>query len=119
MAKRNEDTTDNSIQQATTRDLRHLTRTELLELLLEMGEELEKTKAELETLKEQQADREIKLSKAGSIAEAALALSGIFEAAQNAADDYLNGVKALVNLNLIDRDAIAAELQERLGESDE
>ena len=100
------------------RDLKHLTRAELLELLLDMSEELENTKAELEKLKAEEADRQIKLSKAGNIAEAALSLSGIFEAAQKAADDYLAGVKALASLNLSNRDEIETELAARIKEQE-
>ena len=113
-AERNEELANQNAE----RDLRHLTRAELLELLLDMSEELEKTKAELEALKAENADRRIRLSEAGNIAEAALSLSGIFEAAQKAADDYLDGVRALASLNLTNRDEIEATLRARLPEEE-
>ena len=44
-------------------------------------------------LRRQLEDRRIRLEKTGSIAEAALALSGVFEAAQKAADLYIQSVR--------------------------
>ncbi len=48
-----------------------------------------------ETLEAERNKREIELQNAGSIAEAALRLNGVFEAAQQAADQYLESVRAL------------------------
>lgn len=48
-----------------------------------------------DTLEAERTKREIKLEEAGSIAEAALRLNGIFEAAQSAADQYLHNVRLL------------------------
>lgn len=47
------------------------------------------------TIEEMKASREIELEEAGSIAEAALRLNGVFEAAQRAAEQYLMNVKKL------------------------
>ena len=77
------------------KELRRLTRPELLELLVDMGEELEKVRAERDALKSELDKKEIRLKEAGNIAEAALSLSGIFEAAQEAADIYLKNVQAM------------------------
>lgn len=52
--------------------------------------------AELEqTIENMKTSREIELADAGSIAEAALKLNGIFEAAQKCADQYLANVRKL------------------------
>lgn len=48
-----------------------------------------------DTIEEMKASREIELEEAGSIAEAALRLNGVFEAAQKAAEQYLMNVKKL------------------------
>lgn len=48
-----------------------------------------------DTIEEMKASREIELEEAGSIAEAALRLNGVFEAAQRAAEQYLMNVKKL------------------------
>lgn len=47
------------------------------------------------TLEEERHKREIELREAGSIAEAALRLNGVFEAAQRAADQYLEGIREM------------------------
>ena len=48
-----------------------------------------------ETLDQERSSRRIELDEAGSIAEAALKLSGIFEAAQDAADRYMENIRLL------------------------
>lgn len=54
------------------------------------------------TMEEMQASRVIELEEAGSIAEAALKLNGIFEAAQRCAEQYLMNVKR-VGRNAFDK----------------
>ena len=78
----------------TEKELKKLNRKQLLELLLQQTERTEFLEAELEKANQKLADRIIKEKEAGSIAGAALQLSGIFEAAQNAADLYLESIKA-------------------------
>lgn len=79
----------------TDKELQKLSRIDLLELLLEKSKENEKLQEELEQVKAKLAEREIKIEKAGSIAEAALALNGVFEAAQAAADQYLENLRRI------------------------
>ncbi len=59
-----------------------------------------KLKSDMEEMK---TSREIELQEAGSIAEAALRLNGIFEAAQRAAEQYLSNVKRINPENAQDR----------------
>ena len=73
--------------------LRQLNRQELIELLLEQKTRNDALEAELEEVKKQLEDRDILISESGSIAEAALKLSGIFEDAQKAADMYLSNIR--------------------------
>ena len=80
----------------TDKELRKLKRSELLEMLLIQTEENEALQKEVAELKAQLNDRRIVLENAGSIAEAALKLNGIFEAAENAAKQYLLSLDALV-----------------------
>ena len=76
----------------TEKELRKLNRAELLELLLELSRENETLQAQLKQTEAALSDRRLQMEEAGSIAEAALRLSGIFEAAQEAADQYLSSV---------------------------
>lgn len=77
----------------TEKELRRLSRMDLLEMLLEQSKEVEWLRAELETVKKQLEDRRIMEQEAGSIAEAALRLNKVFEAAQQAADQYLENIR--------------------------
>lgn len=70
------------------KDLRRLSKTELLELLVEQGRENLALRARLEAAEAELAQRRLAIAESGSIAEAALKLSGIFEAAQRAVDLY-------------------------------
>ena len=78
----------------TDKKLRKLGRAELLELLLEQVNENEQLRQENEELKARLEEKLIKLETAGSIAEAALKLNHVFEAAEEAAKQYLESVKA-------------------------
>lgn len=93
----------------TNKELRRLNRKELLEMLIEQGKELEMVRQELETANAKLERREIALAECGSIAEASLKLSGIFEAAQAAADQYLESLKA-ANANRGQAKAAAEEI---------
>ena len=73
-------------------DLKKLDRAELLELLIAVSKENEELRRRIEEQDKLLADRSIAISNSGSIAEAALQLSGIFDAAQAAADQYLENV---------------------------
>ncbi|MCI9274458.1 MAG: DNA repair protein [Clostridiales bacterium] len=79
----------------TDKELRKLKRGELLEMLLEQSREMQKLKAELEKATGLLEERRLIIDSAGSIAEASLKLNGVFEAAQKAADQYLENVKRL------------------------
>lgn len=74
-------------------ELKKLKRYELLQMLLEQSKTVEALKAELEEKNKLLEERSIKLAESGSIAEAALKLNDIFEAAQAAADQYLYNIK--------------------------
>ena len=83
------------------KSLKKLSRSELLELLLETTKEYEAQSVELKRLKTELDDRKIKIENLGSIAEAALVLNGVIESAEKAASQYI------VNAELIMSDAVA------------
>lgn len=78
----------------TDKDLRRLSRAELLDILYEQQRRYEDSLAENQALRQQLEDRTLRIASAGSIAEAAIQVNGVFEAAQAAADQYLTSVKA-------------------------
>ena len=79
----------------TDRELQRLSRSELLELLIEQMEENALLKLQLKSAMAQLEHKNIQILKAGSLAEAALELNHIFEAADAAAKQYLDNVRRL------------------------
>lgn len=77
----------------TNKELKKLTRAELLEMLIAQSKEVASLKEQLNRAEEQLKDRQILIGNAGSIAEASLQLNGVFEAAQNAAAQYLENMQ--------------------------
>lgn len=79
----------------TDRELRKLSRADLLELLLKETQENERLRAELEEANKKLADRTILIENSGSLAEAALRMNGVFEAADRAVRQYLENVRRM------------------------
>ena len=79
----------------TDKELRRLSRSELLEMLIAQTEENSQLKIRLEQADAQLRDRRIEIDKAGSLAEAALSLNGVFQAAEAAAQQYLENIQRI------------------------
>lgn len=77
------------------KDLKKLTRTDLLEMLIEQSQEVESLKIRLAEAEAHLQQREIAVQNAGSIAEAALHLNGVFEAAEEACKQYQENIRNL------------------------
>ena len=73
----------------TEKELKKLNRYQLLELLIIQTERADKLQTALEEAEQRLNDREINISALGSIAEASLQVTGVFQAAQEAADVYI------------------------------
>lgn len=74
--------------------LRKLGKLQLMEMLADQEAEIGRLKKQIQQLEQQAEKRRILIERSGSIAQAALELNGVFEAAQRAADDYLANVQA-------------------------
>lgn len=72
----------------TEQELRKLRRVDLLEILLDLSKENEVLRTQLEKARVQLTSRTIAIEKSGSLAEAALRINGVFEAAQAACEQY-------------------------------
>lgn len=77
----------------TDQELRKLSRKDLLELLLAQEQEKNDLLAALEKARAELRNRQIRIEQAGSLAEAALQLNGVFDAAQAAAQQYLENIR--------------------------
>ena len=75
------------------RDCRHYSRRELIEIIYELERREEKLERKLEKARERLRDRTVRMEKAGSLAEVAAAIAGLFEAADETAAMYLTGVQ--------------------------
>ena len=75
------------------KDLHKLGKTDLLTLIYKQEKQIQRLTKEVEDLNQQLENRTIQMKEAGSIAEASLKINKIFEAAQQAADEYLESIK--------------------------
>ena len=77
------------------KELKKMSRKELLEILLEQAKRIEELENKIEKLNEKLESKKVIFKNAGSLADASLQLSGIFNVAQEAAEIYLNNIKDL------------------------
>lgn len=77
------------------KDLQKLSRLDLLELLIEQRMELIDVKERLQAAEEKLQNKEIIISEAGSIADAALQLNDVFTSAELACKQYLDNVQVI------------------------
>jgi len=82
----------------TEKELHKLNRVQILELFLEQCKRNEALEAELADVKAKLASKTIAIENSGSIAEASLKLTNIFEEAQKAADYYLANIKRVAGV---------------------
>ena len=75
------------------KDFRKFKRVELYEIMLAQAEEIDDLRAQLAAAKKELKNKRINIQRSGSIAEASLKLTKIFEEAQKAADLYLSNIK--------------------------
>ena len=77
----------------TEKELLKLKKSELLEIMLAQSKEIDSLREQLAKAEAKLKDKKIAIDESGSIAEASLRLTKIFEEAQKAADLYLDNVK--------------------------
>ena len=90
----------------TDREFKRLTRAQLIDIIYQFQLQLDKLTEE----KQELADKRLRLRNAGNIADAALEINNCFRSAQNAAEQYLNEIKAI-------REETEAERQWILGQA--
>ena len=76
----------------TEKEMKKLSRAELLELLLVQTRESERLQKRLERAAAELAERRLKIQDAGNLAKAVLENNGVMEAAQEAAQQYLDNI---------------------------
>ena len=78
----------------TDKELKHLNRGELIDIIYELQKRYADSKNEITQLQADLEKKELSIAESGSIAEAALKVNGVFEAAQAAADQYLLSIQS-------------------------
>lgn len=78
----------------TEKELRKLNRYQLLELLMIQTKRVEELETQLEEIQSQRNQQQVQLSRLGSMAEVAMQVSGVLEAAQSAAELYLQAARS-------------------------
>lgn len=79
----------------TDKQLKKLSRRELLEMLILQTRKVESLEKQLAEANRQLADKRIRIESSGTLAEAAMKLNGVFEAAERAAQQYLENIRAM------------------------
>ena len=79
----------------TDKEFKRLNRAQLIEIIYRLQLELDKVNDEKQLLESELKDKRLRLSNAGNIADAALEINDCFRSAQNAAEQYLNEIKAI------------------------
>ncbi len=79
----------------TDKELKRMSRAELLQMLITQVEENQSLQTRLEAAETQLKDRSLAVSETGTMAEAALSLNGVFQAADAAAQQYLDNIRQM------------------------
>lgn len=79
------------------KEVRKLSRAQLLLIIREQEKEISELKEYIQKLEKDIENTNITIKECGSIAEASLKLSGIFEKAQEVADQYIMSIKNIEN----------------------
>lgn len=81
----------------TDKELRKLSRGELVEMLLQQSQEIRLLRKQLQSAEAALEKRIITILESGTMAEAALKLSGVFEAADMACQSYIENIQRMSN----------------------
>ena len=99
----------------TDQELRRLSRADLIDIIYTLQQQKEQAEQQLAQAQAQLQDRQLRLASAGSIAEAALSLNGVFDAAQ-AADQYLQAVRTSAAETQAQKEQILADAERQAKE---
>ena len=93
----------------TYKEFKRLSRAQLIEIIYQLQLQIDKLSEQTQELESELADKRLRLQSAGNIAEAALEINNCFRSAQNAAEQYLNEIKAIREETEAERQRILSE----------
>ena len=79
----------------TDKEFKRLTRAQLIEIIYQLQVKLEEVSADNQRLKAELMDKRVRMNQVGSIADAVLEINNVMQAAQSAADQYLEEIRQL------------------------
>lgn len=94
----------------TDKEFKRLSRAQLIDIIYQFQLQVDRLTEQNQELERELADKRLRLRNAGNIADAALEINNCFRSAQNAAEQYLNEIKAI-------REDAEAERQRILSEA--
>ena len=93
----------------TDKEFKRLNRAQLIDIIYQFQLQVDKLTEQNRELERDLADKRLRLSNAGNIADAALEINNCFCSAQNAAEQYLNEIKAIREETEAERQRILEE----------
>ena len=93
----------------TDKEFKRLSRAQLIDVIYQFQLQVDKLTEQNQELERKLADKRLRLSNAGSIAEAALDINDCFQNAQKAAEQYLDEIKMLREETEEERQRILAQ----------
>lgn len=95
----------------TDKEFKRLSRAQLIEIIYQLQLQIDKLSEQTQELESELKDKRLRLSNAGNIADAALEINNCFRSAQNAAEQYLNEIKAIREETEAERQRILSDAQ--------
>lgn len=79
----------------TDKEFKNLSRSQLIEIIYRLQLQIDELNEQKQVLEDALADKRLRISNTGNLAEAALEINDCFRSAQNAAEQYLNEIKLM------------------------
>ena len=95
----------------TDKEFKRLSRSQLIDIIYQYQLQVDKLTEQNQMLKRKLADKRLRLRNAGNIADAALEINDCFRSAQNAAEQYVNEIKAIREETKAERQRILEQAQ--------
>ena len=93
----------------TDKEFKRLSRAQLIDIIYQFQLQIDTLTEKNQDLEQELADKRLRLSNAGNIADAVLEINNCFRSAQNAAEQYLNEIIAIREETEAERQRILAE----------
>ena len=93
----------------TDKEFKRLNRAQLIDIIYQFQLQVDKLTEQNQELERELADKRLRLSNAGNIADAAIEINNCFSSAQKAAEQYLNEIKVIREEAEEERQKIIAE----------